>query len=181
MQCGSDGCGGKCATCPAGYGCNNTQCVLLSTVKVGSFEKPIMLFSTELPGTSFIGTHRIDADLLSGIDLFTPSCFPDGTAKDLVFSFTTPTDLILNHRQFTIDARVIAKEGELVDTVVCIVSCRCICICVCVIDLSSVLILLLLCVLQRLNMFPTFFCLFFKPTILYSTDGITCRQRESIG
>lgn len=116
MQCGSDTCGGVCGRCAAGYGCNNTQCVPMQSTTAGTCQAPLPLITD--PTAPFIGIHRQTINLLDGLDTVTPSCFPDGTARDQILSFTTPTLEQMNNQPFSIDARSVAVEGQLVDTVI---------------------------------------------------------------
>lgn len=111
--CGSDHCGNKCGTCAQGYGCNNFTCISETTV-VGTCLQPIQLFDHN---DNVLGVRKYSMNLLYGLDVVTPTCFNDGTAKDLIFTFTTPHNIT----NLAIDVRTVATgdiSNNLVDTII---------------------------------------------------------------
>lgn len=97
--------------CGDKQGCKDNKCV--SSISIpGTCELPIELIDSN---QSFLGVHHLQTNLLLGINRVTPSCFPDGTAYDMIFTFTTP-----NIDKLAIDARSVATpiNNNLVDTII---------------------------------------------------------------
>lgn len=83
-ECGDDGCGGSCATCPDDLFCVDGTCTVVT--QPGTCGNPLPLVPAGVP---LIGTHEITGDSSTGINALAPACNTASTAKEIVYTFTT--------------------------------------------------------------------------------------------
>ncbi|MRG97715.1 lysyl oxidase family protein [Polyangium spumosum] len=83
--CGDDGCGGVCATCPAGEACVNATNECKPANQPGSCAAPLELLPA---GTALLGVHQIQGDTTGGLHESVPTCNSTSTAAETVYTFT---------------------------------------------------------------------------------------------
>ncbi len=84
-QCGDDGCGGQCGTCPEGQGCAQAVYECRPETQEGTCASPIPLVAS---GTPLLGDHVVEGDSSGGLHQAVPSCNRTSTAVETVYTFT---------------------------------------------------------------------------------------------
>lgn len=84
-ECGDDGCGGLCGTCPQGTACAQGLARCMPESQSGSCANPLPLLP---PGTPLLGDHVLQGDSSSGLHQAVPTCNRTSRSVESVYTFT---------------------------------------------------------------------------------------------
>jgi hypothetical protein len=84
-ECGDDGCGGQCGSCPSGLACAQAVAQCKPETQPGTCRSPLPLLAT---GEPLLGDHTIEGDTSQGLHQLVPSCNRTSTAVESVYTFT---------------------------------------------------------------------------------------------
>jgi hypothetical protein len=84
-QCGDDGCGGQCGTCPEGTACAQSIARCMPETQSGTCANPLPLLPA---GTPLLGDHVLQGDSSGGLHQAVPTCNRTSRSVESVYTFT---------------------------------------------------------------------------------------------